>query len=134
MMTQRHRVDAWRPRSVPGVWLLRPPIFHTLLSVPAHGHEQLLSTALVGGEPSGVLRPGSDDRDEAGRSASPWGDRPLAREDILDAGQVAELLGLRRSTIEDYARRGLLPVVRLGRHRRYLRADVERFILGARHC
>ena len=66
------------------------------------------------------------------RSRSPWGDRPLSREDILDAGQVAELLGLRRSTIEDYGRRGLLPVVQLGRHRRYLRSDIERFVLGAR--
>jgi excisionase family DNA binding protein len=55
----------------------------------------------------------------------PWGDRPLGREDILTAGQVAELLGLREGTIEDYARRDLLPSFKLGKHRRFIRAQVE---------
>jgi len=54
-----------------------------------------------------------------------WGDRPLGREDILKAGQVAELLGLREGTIEDYARRDLLPSFKLGKHRRFIRAQVE---------
>lgn len=49
----------------------------------------------------------------------------LTRDDILDAGQVAELLHLRRSTVEDYARRGLLPSIKLGRFRRFVRVDVE---------
>ena len=65
-------------------------------------------------------------------SASPWGHRPLQREDLLDAGQVAELLGLKCSTVEDYARRGELPCVRLGRHPRFLRADVEAYVLSHR--
>ena len=55
----------------------------------------------------------------------PWGDRPLGREDILTAGQVAELLGLREGTIEDYARRDLLPSFKLGKHRRFIRAQVD---------
>ena len=55
----------------------------------------------------------------------PWGDRPLGREDVLTAGQVAELLGLREGTIEDYARRDLLPSFKLGKHRRFIRAQVE---------
>ena len=55
----------------------------------------------------------------------PWGDRPLGREDIHTAGQVAELLGLREGTIEDYARRDLLPSFKLGKHRRFIRAQVE---------
>ncbi len=55
----------------------------------------------------------------------PWGNRPLGREDILTAGQVAVLLGLRQGTVEDYARRGLLPSFRLGKHRRFIRAQVE---------
>ena len=55
----------------------------------------------------------------------PWGNRPLGREDILTAGQVADLLGLREGTVEDYARRGLLPSFRLGKHRRFIRAQVE---------
>jgi excisionase family DNA binding protein len=55
----------------------------------------------------------------------PWGGRPLGREDILTAGQVAELFGMKPNTIEDYARRGLLPSFKLGRHRRFIRAQVE---------
>jgi len=62
----------------------------------------------------------------------PWGDRPLGREDILDREQVGELLGLRPSTVEDLRRRGDLPAIRLGRHRRFLRADVERFVVANR--
>ncbi len=63
---------------------------------------------------------------------TPWGHRPLERQDLLDAGEVADLLGLRCSTVEDYARRGELPCVRLGRHRRFLRADVEAYVLARR--
>jgi excisionase family DNA binding protein len=32
---------------------------------------------------------------------------------------------MKRTTIEDYARRGLLPSLKLGRHRRFVRSDVE---------
>ncbi len=62
----------------------------------------------------------------------PWGDRPLGREDILDREQVGELLGLRPSTVDDLRRRGDLPAIRLGRHRRFLRVDVERFVVANR--
>ncbi len=62
----------------------------------------------------------------------PWGDRPLGREDILDREQVGELLGLRPSTVDDLRRRGDLPAIRLGRHRRFLRADVEQFVVANR--
>ncbi len=46
------------------------------------------------------------------------------RDELLTAEQLAGLLQLRRSTIEDYARRGLLPSLKLGRHRRFIRSDV----------
>jgi excisionase family DNA binding protein len=46
------------------------------------------------------------------------------RDELLTADQLASLLQLPRSTIEDYARRGLLPLLKLGRHRRFIRADV----------
>jgi len=62
----------------------------------------------------------------------PWGDRALAREDILDREQVGELLGLRPSTVDDLRRRGDLPAVRLGRHRRFLRADIEQYVVANR--
>jgi excisionase family DNA binding protein len=44
--------------------------------------------------------------------------------ELLTAEQLADLLQMRRSTIEDYARRGLLPSLKLGRHRRFVRSDV----------
>jgi excisionase family DNA binding protein len=50
----------------------------------------------------------------------------------MTADQVAELLQLRRSTVEDYARRGLLPSLKLGRHRRFVRSDVEASIARLR--
>lgn len=46
------------------------------------------------------------------------------RDELLTAEQLAGLLQMRRSTIEDYARRGLLPSLKLGRHRRFVRSDV----------
>jgi excisionase family DNA binding protein len=52
--------------------------------------------------------------------------------EILTSEQVAQLLAMRRSTVEDYARRGVLPSIKLGRHRRYLRSDVETLIRGLR--
>ena len=48
----------------------------------------------------------------------------LALDDVMTADQVAAILLMRRSTVEDYARRGLLPSIKLGRHRRFVRADV----------
>lgn len=47
-----------------------------------------------------------------------------ARDELMTADQLATLLKMRRSTIEDYARRGLLPSFKLGRHRRFIRSDV----------
>ena len=45
--------------------------------------------------------------------------------ELLTSRQVAELLQIKRTTIEDYARRGILPSLKLGRHRRFVRSDVE---------
>ena len=64
--------------------------------------------------------------------SGPWGDRPLERSDILTKEQVADLLGLRPSTVDDLRRRGELPTIRLGRHYRFLRSDIERFVLLSR--
>jgi excisionase family DNA binding protein len=45
--------------------------------------------------------------------------------ELLTSAQVAELLQMKRTTVDDYARRGLLPSLKLGRHRRFVRSDVE---------
>ncbi|HEV7774269.1 MAG TPA: helix-turn-helix domain-containing protein [Conexibacter sp.] len=48
--------------------------------------------------------------------------------EILTAQQLAEMLRMQRSTIEDYGRRGVIPSIKLGRHRRYIRSDVARMV------
>ena len=48
----------------------------------------------------------------------------LTLDELMTAEQIAALLCVRRSTVEDYARRGLLPSIKLGRHRRFVRSDV----------
>ncbi len=70
---------------------------------------------------------GNADRDgkPAGGQPRTAGEDGLTRGDILDAVEVAELLQLRRSTVEDYARRGVLPSIKLGRFRRFVRSDIE---------
>jgi excisionase family DNA binding protein len=45
-------------------------------------------------------------------------------DELLTSQQLADLLLVRKSTVEDYARRGLLPSLKLGRHRRFVRSDV----------
>ena len=52
--------------------------------------------------------------------------------ELMTVGQMADLLQMRRSTVEDYARRGLLPSLKLGRHRRFVRSDVEAAIARLR--
>jgi excisionase family DNA binding protein len=56
------------------------------------------------------------------RGVDPQGAKP-SLDDVMTAEQLALLL-MRRSTVEDYARRGLLPSIKLGKHRRFVRPDV----------
>ena len=49
-------------------------------------------------------------------------------DELLTADEVAELLHILRSTVSDYARRGVLPSIKLGRHRRFVRSDVAEAI------
>jgi excisionase family DNA binding protein len=46
-------------------------------------------------------------------------------DELLTARQVAALLQMKVSTVEAYARRGLLPSVKLGRHRRFIQSQLE---------
>jgi excisionase family DNA binding protein len=49
-------------------------------------------------------------------------------DELMTAHEVAEVLRMRVSTIEGYARRGLLPSVKVGRHRRFIRSEIERAV------
>ncbi|MBA3428825.1 MAG: helix-turn-helix domain-containing protein [Actinobacteria bacterium] len=55
-------------------------------------------------------------------------------EPLLTATDVSLLLGIPRSSVHDYAKRAddPLPAVRIGRHRRFYRSEVERWLAGAR--
>ncbi|MGI8728775.1 MAG: helix-turn-helix domain-containing protein, partial [Solirubrobacteraceae bacterium] len=50
----------------------------------------------------------------------------------MTADDVAELLHIPSSTVSDYARRGVLLSIKLGRHRRCARSDVADAIEGLR--
>jgi len=47
----------------------------------------------------------------------PWGDSPLAAEDVLTAPDVAELLGQKQSTVEEHGADVRLGQVELVEHR-----------------
>jgi excisionase family DNA binding protein len=55
-------------------------------------------------------------------------------EPLLTADQVAALLGVPRSSVYEYARRAHrpMPSVQVGRHRRFLRSDLERWLTDQR--
>lgn len=46
-------------------------------------------------------------------------------DELMTAEQVAALLMLPVSTVKDYARRGVLPSIKLGKHRRFVRSTVQ---------
>jgi excisionase family DNA binding protein len=54
-------------------------------------------------------------------------------DELMTAEQLAALLRVRKSTVDDFARRGLLPSLKLGRHRRLIRSDVMDAIDKLRH-
>ena len=50
------------------------------------------------------------------------------REPLLTAAEAAAMLSVRRSWIADAARSGHIPCVRIGKHVRFLRSDLERWV------
>jgi excisionase family DNA binding protein len=48
----------------------------------------------------------------------------------MTARDVARLLHAPVSTVEDWARRGILPSVKIGRRRLYIRHDIETALTG----
>ena len=49
-------------------------------------------------------------------------------ERLLSADEVAELIGMTKSYVYDLSRRGRIPTITFGRHRRYRRAAVVRWL------
>ena len=56
----------------------------------------------------------------------------ITRSDLMTPDEVAELLAVPVSTVRDWARRRVIPSRKLGRHRRFLRSEVDRWIRSDR--
>ena len=56
--------------------------------------------------------------------------RGLTRAELMTAAEVAELLDVPVSTVREWGRNGTLPRVKLGRHVRFVRSQVEAAILA----
>lgn len=57
---------------------------------------------------------------------------PLLSEPLLDPAAAAALLRVRRSWVYEAVRDGRLPHVKVGRHVRFLRSDLERWVFAQR--
>ena len=58
--------------------------------------------------------------------------RALLSEPLLSAAEAGALLGIPRSSVYDYAKRGELPHVRVGKHVKFIRQDLERALAQRR--
>jgi excisionase family DNA binding protein len=76
---------------------------------------------------SDSARPASPTPDPRAAPAESAIREPLATalDELMTAEQVAALLLLPASTVKDYARRGVLPSLKLGKHRRFVRSQVQ---------
>jgi excisionase family DNA binding protein len=54
----------------------------------------------------------------------------LTASDVLTIGEVAELLHVPESTVGDWARRRVIPSLKLGRRRIFVRSKIEAIILA----
>lgn len=72
------------------------------------------------------------DRAPQALSTSPRGEQRPLGEPLLDAVGAAELLSVRPSWVYEAVRTGRLPHLKLGRHIRFLRSDLEEWVLEQR--
>jgi excisionase family DNA binding protein len=57
--------------------------------------------------------------------------QPLTRDDVMTAGEVAELVRIPVSTVYELARRGRIPGHRIGRTWRFVRREIEEWLLAS---
>lgn len=55
---------------------------------------------------------------------------PLTRADVMSTVEVADLLDTPKSTIEEWARRGVIPSHKRGRRRFYLRWEIADWLIS----
>ncbi len=56
--------------------------------------------------------------------------RHITRADVMSASEVAILIGIPKTTVEDWARRAVLPSRKRGRRRLFLRWEVEAWLIA----
>ena len=56
---------------------------------------------------------------------------PLARDDVMTAAEVAALLRIPLSTVYELAHRGRIPGHRIGRTWRFIRREIEEWLLAS---
>lgn len=56
--------------------------------------------------------------------------QPLTRYEVLTAREVAAMLRLPLSTVYELARRGVIPAHRIGRAWRFIRPEIEAWLLA----
>ena len=66
---------------------------------------------------------------ETRRSDPSVGRQRLTATDVMTVSEVSDLLHVPVSTIADWGRRGLLPSVKIGRRRLYIRPKIEAQLL-----
>ncbi|MHB8243097.1 MAG: helix-turn-helix domain-containing protein [Solirubrobacteraceae bacterium] len=62
-------------------------------------------------------------------SSHPAEPHRLTASDVMTAAEVAALLHVPRSTVADWARRGILPSIKIGRRRIFIRPRIEAQLL-----
>jgi excisionase family DNA binding protein len=58
----------------------------------------------------------------------------FSRRDLLTPDEVALLFDVKRKCVIDWARTSYLPGIKLGRSWRFLRSDIEEFLLSRREA
>ncbi len=56
--------------------------------------------------------------------------RGITRADVMSAAEVALLLGVPKTTVENWARRGVVPSRKRGRRRMFLRWEIEDWLVA----
>lgn len=59
-------------------------------------------------------------------------DTEILREPLLDAEQAGVLLGISKASVYEYVRRGELPYIKVGRHVRIIKSDLEKTLIERR--
>jgi excisionase family DNA binding protein len=70
--------------------------------------------------------------DQPGELAARAATEPNPR--LLTSAEAAEFLTLKESTLRDYSRRGIVPSVKIGRHLRFVEADLVGYLDGLRRA